>query len=148
MTSDFDFATFLPSRWTNILSKFPLLGSEYEIVNLDNEFIKFIESDGIILDEDIISLRSSFDDFENDHFDFELESESSKLKPSELFSDIDQKIKKAIKSLGGCVVPKLNWTVPKVLNEVYFFLSNLQGFNMDICEYSKMYFCERSLSTS
>ena len=105
----FDFASFLPSFWTNNLSGFPILGSEFRIIDLDSIFIKYIESDGIILEDDVFS----FDD--SNFSDNDYEKSKLNLKPSELFPEIHQKIQNAISFLGGCVVAKLNWTVPTVI---------------------------------
>jgi len=106
-----DFAKFLPSFWTKSLKKAPLLCPRYEIIDLNNEFIHFIESDGLILDDDtFVSSFSSDDDFS----DNETDAHESYIKPSEAFPLLHANIKHVFESLGGSVVPKLNWTVPKV----------------------------------
>lgn len=117
----FDFASFLPSFWTNNLPGFPILGSEFRIIDLDLNFIKYIESDGIILEDDVFSLGSSLGD--SNFSDNDYEKSKVDIKPSDLFPEIHQKIQNAISFLGGCVVPKLNWTVPTVLKKIFSLVS-------------------------
>lgn len=125
MISKNEYFAFLPSFWTNSLSDFPILGSEFRIIDLDKNFIKFIESDSIILEDDVFSLESSFDDSNCYSSDNDCEKEKSKvdLKPSILFPEIHRNIQNAISFLGGCVVPKLNWTVPTVLRKIFSLIS-------------------------
>lgn len=113
MTEDNDLDSFLPSFWSKNLLGAPLIGSTYKIIELDEKFIEFIESDGLALDEDnpYTSALSSSDEFsESDDSDQPV----SYFKPSEKFPKLNELIKSSIETLGGSVVPKLNWTVPKV----------------------------------
>lgn len=106
--------SFLPSFWTSFLKNVPILGSKFEIIELGSDFIDFLESDGLFLDDDkhILSSLSSSDE---EYSDSDSETVgASYRKPSETFPVLNEKIKNAIFSLGGTVVPKLNWTVPKV----------------------------------
>lgn len=107
-----DMTYFLPSFWLNNLKEVPLLGSNSKIIELDEKFIEFIESDGLTLDNEstYISTLSDSDEYS------ETESDNSVTycKPSEKFPELHKIIKDAIEALGGAVVPKLNWTVPKV----------------------------------
>ena len=107
-----DMISFLPSFWSSKLTEVPLLGSNFKIIDLDEKFIEFIESDGLVLeDEDrYISSLSGFDEYSEADSD----NAVTYLKPSEKFPELHELIKSAIKDLGGTVVPKLNWTVPKV----------------------------------
>lgn len=113
MTEKCDLGSFLPSFWTENLVRAPLLGSTYKIIELDENFIEFIESDGLALDEDnpYTSALSSSDEFSDSDYSDQPVSYS---KPSEKFPKLNELIKCSIESLGGAVVPKLNWTVPKV----------------------------------
>lgn len=109
-----DFGHFVPAYWTQILKDTSILGAEYEIIDLEDKFIEYLESDGIYLEE--TQYISQFSDTEDEHYDADeqITEESSTQKPSDIFPETHAKIEAAIKSLGGCVVPKLNWTVPKV----------------------------------
>ena len=110
-TSNLSF--FLPSYWTSSLEKTPIWGLKFEIIDLDNSFIDFIESDGLYLDDDgpTTSGLSSSDEVYSDE---DSDKVLSLRKPSEIFPSLNEKIQKSISYLGGTVVPKLNWTVPKV----------------------------------
>ena len=105
--------SFLPSFWTSYLKNVPILGSKFEIVDLESSFIDFIESDGLFLDDDI-PISSAFSSSDEEFFNSDSEGDLSCQNPSKTFPFLNEKIKNSIFSLGGTVVPKLNWTVPKV----------------------------------
>ena len=109
-----DLASFLPSFWSSTLQNIPILGDKYEIIDLNTNFIEFLESDSLVLDEDrpFISEFSSSD--EEEPYENNSELAIKHITPSEIFPDLHEKIKVALNSLGGSAVPKLNWTVPKV----------------------------------
>lgn len=107
-----DMIPFLPSFWSSKLNEAPLLGSNFKIIELDEKFIEFIESDGLTLeDEDQCTSTLSGSD---EYYDSDSEYAVAFCKPSEKFPELHELIKNAIEDLGGAVVPKLNWTVPKV----------------------------------
>jgi hypothetical protein len=89
-----------------------LLGLNFKIIELDEKFIEFIESDGITLDDEdqYTSALSESDEYSDTGSD----NTVMYFKPSEKFPELHKLIKSAIENLGGAVVPKLNWTVPKV----------------------------------
>lgn len=141
--------SFLPSFWTSSLQNVPILGSKFEIIELGRDFIDFIESDGLFLDDDthLVSALSSSDE-EYSVSDSETVAESYQ-RPSEIFPVLNEKIKNAISSLGGTVVPKLNWTVPKVtyfISLSFLHILYFLGFSLDFCEYIEMYIRKRGLS--
>lgn len=107
-----DLRHFLPSYWATSLANVPLLCSKFETIELDEKFIEFIESDGLILEEEntYVSALSSCDELSESDSDHSV----SYYVPSEKFPEVHENIKNAIKTLGGVVVPKINWTVPKV----------------------------------
>lgn len=90
-----------------ILADTPILGNHSEIIDLDAKFIEYLESDGLYLEES--QYTSQFSDSEE--YDQE---EAIGVNPSTAFPEVHAKVEKALKALGGCVVPKFNWTVPKV----------------------------------
>lgn len=109
-----DLASFLPSNWTSSLGNVPILGSKFEIIDLEDSFLDFIESDGLFLNDDGVPLESGLSSSDEEYSDSDAEENASSRKPSELFPILNEKIQNSITSLGGIVVPKLNWTVPKV----------------------------------
>lgn len=110
---DTELAYFLPSSWTNILHNAPLLGGNSVIIDLDKSFVEYLESDGIFLEKLLCATSSSkFSDSED--YSSESDFEQGHLVPSQIFTEIHEIIVKKIAFLGGCVVPKLNWTVPLV----------------------------------
>lgn len=138
-----DLTTFLPSYWTSLLKEVPVLGLKFDIIELNNDFIEFLESDGLTLDEErpFISGFSSSDDYSSE--EEECSEFIHKFIPSDKFPELHNKIKSAIQDLGGVVVPKLNWTVPKVSN-FYFkhYLIYILGFDLDFSKYFEMYVCQ------
>lgn len=105
---------FLPSFWTVSLRNVPVFGCKYEIIEVEMNFIDFLERDGLFLD-DSKPFISAFSDNDEEYSEGESEVNVSHLTPSECFPDLNEKIKNAISNLGGTVVPKFNWTVPKVI---------------------------------
>lgn len=107
-----DLTSFLPSFWSKNLNEVPLLGSKFKIIELDERFIEFIESEGLTLDDEnqyTSTLSDSDETSETDSY-----NSAKYFKPSEKFPELHEILKSAIEILGGAVVPKLNWTVPKV----------------------------------
>ena len=112
-----DYSIFLPKFWISSLGNVPLFSPLYEIIELDENFINFLESVGMYIDDDIIvSSFSSEDEEKHDELTCRNANEAQNdcLMPSKAFPDIHDKIIMSIKELGGYVVPKINWTVPKV----------------------------------
>lgn len=109
---NYDMIPFLPSFWLSNLNEIPLLGSNFKIIELDEKFIEFIESDGLTLESEdqYTSTLSGSDEYSEADSDNAI----TFCKPSEKFPELHELIKNAIEDLGGTVVPKLNWTVPKV----------------------------------
>ena len=109
-----DYQPFVPSYWMQILADTPILGVKAEIIDLDAKFIEYLESDGLYLEE--TQYTSQFSDSDGSSRESEQEEAENILtsKPSVAFPEVHEKIEKAVKELGGCVVPKINWTVPKV----------------------------------
>lgn len=109
-----DYGHFVPAYWTQVLNDSPIMGMGYEIIDLDDKFVEYLESDGIYLEE--TQYTSQFSDIEDENYDTDDHdnNERSVQKPSDMFPETHSKIEAAMKRLGGCVVPKVNWTVPKV----------------------------------
>lgn len=95
------------------------------IISLPEEFISYLQEDGIILADDSDVLGEAQDDEwqssgastsnnaqQQDAEDSD-EDEPSQLPPNERFPETHQKIKETIEELGGAVAPKLNWSSPK-----------------------------------
>lgn len=110
-----ELAPFLPSYWTSALKEIPVLGSEFDIIDLNADFVEFLESDGLTLDEErpFISGFSSSEDYSSSEEDCD-EDNSKMCIPSERFPELHERIKYSIQRLGDVIIPKLNWTVPKV----------------------------------
>lgn len=108
-----DLSAFLPFFWTSKLRNAPVLGHKYDIIDLSSDFIDFIESDSLILDEES-SFVSGFSSSEEYLSDNESNEIVQSLIPSKRFPELHNRIKSSILDLGGIVIPKLNWTVPKV----------------------------------
>lgn len=109
-----ELTSFLPSYWSCSLKGIPVLGSVFAVIDLNTDFTDFLESDGLTLDEEkpFISGFSSSEDYSSEE-----ETCADDIRtciPSERFPELHERIRSAIQSLGGAVVPKLNWTVPKV----------------------------------
>lgn len=130
-----DLASFLPYYWFSMLQNVPILGQRYEIIDLDISFIEFLESDGISLDEDR-PFTSGFSSSDEDYPDNQSDSSAKYFKPSDIFPETHEKIKLSLQSLGGSVVPKLNWTVPKVKIYPMRFSLYFVGLYLDFCQYT------------
>ncbi|KAI5788471.1 D123-domain-containing protein [Geopyxis carbonaria] len=93
------------------------------IIPLTPDFLDYIREDGIILPSDeaqVTSLdaedSSSSEEDEEDEDEDEDDAPAvrpSTTPPNERFPALHEEIKTAIASLGGTVVPKLNWSAPK-----------------------------------
>ncbi|KAM7207368.1 D123 domain containing protein [Naviculisporaceae sp. PSN 640] len=113
------------------------------VIPLTPEFVSYIREDGILLADDEPDTKTSSkkktdgsneteedeDDWEptnpspfrpppedEEHSDSDSESEEdrpAKLPPNKRFPELHNSINNAIKSLGGAVAPKLNWSAPK-----------------------------------
>lgn len=130
----FDASLFLPAYWISRLRNVPILGSKFEIIDLNNNFIDFLESDGMTLDDES-QFTSGFSGSDEDYTDSDTDNSVSiqYLKPSEQFPEIHEKIRTAVNSMGGSVIPKLNWTVPKVISLIiYIRITIISGFHLDI----------------
>ena len=105
---------FLPSSWSSSLPSVQLLGGRWEEIVVDKDFIEFLKEDGLVLDEVKHSSQSSWSDEEDEWEDQESSNSTSReiVTPSKRFPDLHDQILDSIRRLGGCVVPKLNWTVP------------------------------------
>ena len=86
-----DLASFLPSFWSSTLQNIPILGDKYEIIDLNTNFIEFLESDSLVLDEDrpFISEFSSSD--EEEPYENNSELAIKHITPSEIFPDLHEK---------------------------------------------------------
>lgn len=134
-----DYQLFVPAYWTNVLTDTPILGRRFEIIDLDDKFIEYLESDGMYLED--TQYTSQLSDSENEGpiqlvKEEEVEEDSPQAKPSLLFPETHGKIIAAIEKLGGSVVPKVNWTVPTVLiglPDRMSVLKALLGFYLDFC---------------
>lgn len=72
------------------------------LVPLTQPFLDYLRADGIVLPPDNDPDDSGYEDEENENID-----------PSEQWPGVQESIRQAIKTLGGKVVPKLNWSAPK-----------------------------------
>lgn len=117
MTEQDVLISYLPAVWIKHFPNIPILGGKYELISLDERFFEFLESDGLILDHDT-TLESSFSSSEEDSIE---DSDDTELlfTPSAIFPDIDSKIKHVVSNFSNGVVPKINWTVPKVNNFLF-----------------------------
>ncbi len=130
----FDVMHFLPANWTSRLKNVPILGSKYEIIDLNKDFIEFLESEGMALDDDR-PFTSGFSSSDEDYPENDSDISVKYFKPSEKFPEIHEKIRNAVNSMGGSVIPKLNWTVPKVVFCTSFQILIVSGFGLDISQY-------------
>jgi hypothetical protein len=109
-----DYQPFIPSYWMQILTDTPILGARSEIIDLDAKFIEYLESDGLYLEETQYNSQFSDSDRSSTESDPKEDGDILSFKPSDTFPEVHRKIENVLKGLGGCVVPKVNWTVPKV----------------------------------
>jgi hypothetical protein len=72
------------------------------LVALTQPFLDYLRADGIVLPPEANADDSGYEDEENDNTD-----------PSEQWPGVHESIRQAIDTLGGKVVPKLNWSAPK-----------------------------------
>ncbi len=111
-SSSIDFKFFLPKLWLNImkLKNVNIIGKEWRIIDIDDSFMKFLESEGIYLYDTDTKFESKFSDSEYDDI---IDSDSNEKKCL-ISKEFNEKIVKIISELGA-VVPKINWTVPTVI---------------------------------
>jgi len=83
------------------------------IIHLPNEFVEYLEEDGIVMDDHIFPVKPEkqgrYDELD-DKWDENENDESLKVRS---FPDLESKIKEIIEDLEGSVFPKLNWSAPK-----------------------------------
>lgn len=72
------------------------------LVPLTQPFLDYLRADGIVLPPEANADDSGYEDEENDNTD-----------PSEQWPGVHESIRQTIDTLGGKVVPKLNWSAPK-----------------------------------
>ncbi|KAI9741947.1 MAG: hypothetical protein M1834_000336 [Cirrosporium novae-zelandiae] len=91
------------------------ISSKARLIPLTQPFLDYLLADGIVLPPDEPS-ASHRDDITDDSFS-DTSSQTSTTRedsdPSEEWRDIHLAIESTIRSLGGKVVPKLNWSAPK-----------------------------------
>ncbi|KAI7907667.1 D123-domain-containing protein [Cokeromyces recurvatus] len=79
-----------------------------------NEFIEYLNAEGIYLPEDGQPIAASIEEIDSDEeiteFNDDIEGSTNKL-PN--FPEVEQAIKEAIYEFEGAVFPKLNWTSPR-----------------------------------
>lgn len=106
------------------------------LVPLSPAFIDYLRADGIILPPETIR-----NDDDSGYSDDEDEED-----PSELWSEVHEKVKSTIAELGGKVYPKLNWSAPKdatwisttndmecrTANEIYLLLKSSDFITHDL----------------
>ncbi|KAH8803100.1 D123-domain-containing protein [Xylogone sp. PMI_703] len=80
------------------------------IIPLSPEFLSYLREDGIVLPSE--ATPSQPDTYNDTSTSTGWDSEPQP-EPQHAFPEIHQKIKDAIKELGGLVAPKLNWSAPK-----------------------------------
>lgn len=98
------------------------------IIPLPQSFVAYLHEDGIVLADDDGGDAAEGDDDdqewhgtgashprdpEPDSSSDEEEDDTPALPPNQRFPETHQRIKEAIKELGGAVAPKLNWSSPK-----------------------------------
>lgn len=98
--------------------KFRTLSIRTQIVTLPEEFVKFLLEDGLFLaeDSDAMPKRTKVRHPElqaEDCTHWEEEEDDSDLPAVATFPDLAAEVQTLIETLGGSVIPKLNWSAPK-----------------------------------
>lgn len=89
-----------------------------QVVQLPEEFVSFLLEDGLFLpaDSDAMPSRTRVDMPQlqaEDYSHWEEEDDESGVPAVPTFPELAAEVQTAIESLGGTVVPKLNWSAPK-----------------------------------
>lgn len=89
-----------------------------QIVTLPEEFVNFLLEDGLFLasDSDAMPTRTKIQNPElqaEDYTHWEEEEDDSDLPAVASFPDLAAEVETLIETLGGAVIPKLNWSAPK-----------------------------------
>ena len=89
------------------------------LVTLNDPFVEYLRSDGIVLPPEVEDLQTSLEDTDSGIFSSTSSDagsdtdEGESEDPSLAWLDVHQRVKSVITELGGNVVPKLNWSAPK-----------------------------------
>ena len=83
--------------------RFRSITPKARLIALTQPFLDYLRADGIILPSEGNADDSGYED----------EDGEENVDPSEQWSDVHESIRQTIDTLGGKVVPKLNWSAPK-----------------------------------
>ncbi len=82
-----------------------------ELIPLPEDFISFLQEDGVYVSESNWTKRPTEED-RYDAYEEPWPDEDGAIEPKS-FPALDTKIRDSIQRLGGTVFPKLNWSAPK-----------------------------------
>lgn len=99
----------LNCSFNNWFPRFKKVTVKSIILPLSFEFVDYLLADGVFLpNSEDHKLPENEDESDNEEWDDDDEEDKAPH-----FPEFDQNVKSAIKALGGCVFPKLNWSCPK-----------------------------------
>jgi hypothetical protein len=121
MASREDFKACQFSSWYETFRQGPKPATiKSVVIPLPTEFIDYLLSDGVSLPEGATRVSSCIPNTADEHWSSDEEDEnddqnngSDETRPQFSFPELTDQVETAIRSLGGSVIPKLNWSAPK-----------------------------------
>ncbi|XP_069141459.1 cell division cycle protein 123 homolog [Argopecten irradians] len=95
--------------------KFKDITIKSHILPLPKEFLDYLQADGVVLPEQSVTASGKHDedDIEGEELDVDWDAADSSETEMPSFPEFESLMKKIIKTLGGSVFPKLNWSAPR-----------------------------------